>query len=603
MERIRRGGCASWLPILLFLLLRSSDFCSSLNDEGMLLLRVRSAIEVDPFDALSDWTSEGPGNDPCGWTGIKCEDGKISYLNLKDLHLKGALVPELGQLSHLRYLILRNNCFYGTIPEELGKLQKLEVLDLAHNDLTGPVPSNLSILTSLKFISIQGNPLVGDRSPGLHNLCLPTEVNSLPKLTDLGGFKRRADSETRGNIPNNSSDTGAEQPQTPPALSGGNSTEFSPRSIEPPPPESSPPPVSGTFPSPSMTTSIKKKSSSSAKVWLGAVMGTISGVILIAVGIYYYYSKKALTIKPWATGLSGQLQKALVTGVTQLRRSELEMACEDFSNIIGELSDCTLYKGTLSSGVEIVVASTVVNSAKDWSPIYEAQFRKKIFALSKVNHKNFSNLLGYCIEDQPFTRMMVFEYPPNGTLHENLHVRDAEDLDWTMRLRIAMGVSYCLEHMSQLTPPVVLGKLTSTTVHLTEDSAAKVSDFEFWSNTAEMAAEMTAEMPAETVFQFGMVLLEIIAGRPPVLAWAGDYLRGTKPSSELIAGGVKGYKDEDVEAICQLVVRCCDTAAANRPTLIEVNARLREITGVTAEAAAPKVSPLWWAELEIAKSD
>ena len=38
-----------------------------------------------------------------------------------------------------------------------------------------------------------------------------------------------------------------------------------------------------------------------------------------------------------------------------------------------------------------------------------------------MNHKNFINLLGYCQEEQPFTRMMVFEYAPNGTLFEHLH--------------------------------------------------------------------------------------------------------------------------------------------------------------------------------------
>lgn len=41
--------------------------------------------------------------------------------------------------------------------------------------------------------------------------------------------------------------------------------------------------------------------------------------------------------------------------------------------------------------------------------------------LSKVNHKNFVNLLGYCEEDTPFTRMVAFEYAPNGTLFEHLH--------------------------------------------------------------------------------------------------------------------------------------------------------------------------------------
>lgn len=45
----------------------------------------------------------------------------------------------------------------------------------------------------------------------------------------------------------------------------------------------------------------------------------------------------------------------------------------------------------------------------------------QITSLSKVSHKNFMNLLGYCEEDNPFTRAMVFEYAPNGTLFEHLH--------------------------------------------------------------------------------------------------------------------------------------------------------------------------------------
>lgn len=61
-----------------------------------------------------------------------------------------------------------------------------------------------------------------------------------------------------------------------------------------------------------------------------------------------------------------------------LKRSEIEVACEDFSNIIGSLSDCKLYKGTLSSGVEIAVASTVITSSKDWSKPLESQFREKV---------------------------------------------------------------------------------------------------------------------------------------------------------------------------------------------------------------------------------
>lgn len=67
-----------------------------------------------------------------------------------------------------------------------------------------------------------------------------------------------------------------------------------------------------------------------------------------------------------------------VSGVPQLKRLELDIACEDFSNIIGFLSGGTLYKGTLSSGVEIAVVSSAVTRSKDWSKDLEVQFRKKV---------------------------------------------------------------------------------------------------------------------------------------------------------------------------------------------------------------------------------
>ncbi|GMI75095.1 Male Disoverer 2, morphogenesis of root hair 1 [Hibiscus trionum] len=109
-----------------------------------------------------------------------------------------------------------------------------------------------------------------------------------------------------------------------------------------------------------------------------------------------------------------------ISGVPKLKRSELEAACEDFSNIIGTFSDGTVYKGTLSSGVEIAVTSTAVASREDWSRNLETQFRNKIDALSKVNHKNFVNLIGYCEENVPFTRMVV-QLAGTGSHHQSYY--------------------------------------------------------------------------------------------------------------------------------------------------------------------------------------
>jgi hypothetical protein len=80
----------------------------------------------------------------------------------------------------------------------------------------------------------------------------------------------------------------------------------------------------------------------------------------------------------WETILTLHHNIIILPGVPSLKRSELETACEDFSNIIGSTSSCMLYKGTLSSGVEIAVASSLVTSAKDWSKENESQYRKKV---------------------------------------------------------------------------------------------------------------------------------------------------------------------------------------------------------------------------------
>jgi len=67
------------------------------------------------------------------------------------------------------------------------------------------------------------------------------------------------------------------------------------------------------------------------------------------------------------------------SGAQKLNRLELEAACEDFSNITNTFPTCTVFKGILSSGVEIGVISTVISSSKDWSRSAETCFKKKVY--------------------------------------------------------------------------------------------------------------------------------------------------------------------------------------------------------------------------------
>uniref|UniRef100_A0A0A9DFU7 Protein kinase domain-containing protein n=1 Tax=Arundo donax TaxID=35708 RepID=A0A0A9DFU7_ARUDO len=343
--------------------------------------------------------------------------------------------------------------------------------------------------------------------------------------------------------------------------------------------------------------------------------GSAVFVVMAAASIIYYRAKKIGTVRPWATGLSGQLQRAFVTGVPALKRSELEGACEDFSNIIGSTSSCMLYKGTLSSGVEIAVVSSSIASLKDWSKECESHYRKKITSLSKVSHKNFMNLLGYCVEDYPFTRAMVFEYAPNGTLFEHLHVREAENLDWTTRLRISMGIAYCLEHMHQLNPPVVPRNFESSTIYLTDDFAAKVSDLDLWNDTKGSSSSSATDDSAildidSMVHQYGIILLEILTGKLPfseedgsLEQWASRYFDGNMSLAELIDPSLSSFPEQAARALCEVARSCIDPDPKKRPQMAQATTRMKEITALGPEGATPKVSPLWWAELEIMSSE
>ncbi|KAG7035349.1 Protein MALE DISCOVERER 1 [Cucurbita argyrosperma subsp. argyrosperma] len=668
-QRLRWAALAAAAAAVL-LFFQNVGLCFSLNNEGLALLRIREAIVRDPYGALSTWNDKDEHVDHCSWFGVECSDGKVVILDLRDLCLGGTLAPEMGKLPHIKSIILRNNSFHGGVPEEIGGLLELEVLDLGFNNFSGPFPLDLGINLALTTLLLDHNEFIGSITPEAYELKLLSDVGYRRQLLGVGIQSlenqvnimngRRLLSPSPGpsfiSLPPSSFDSSPSpspllpsDPPFPPAPSPSSpsspsvspakspaswrsapapSLRLSPARPPAPAPARTPvhvptlprshwfPPHSSA-PSPSLIRGSNRNNNHKIQMLTGIIAGSLF-FLIITVSILVFRSSKVVTVKPWATGLSGQLQKAFVTGVPKLKRSELEAACEDFSNIIDSFSDITVYKGTLSSGVEIAVTSTAVTSNADWSKTKEEQFRQKIETLSRVNHKNFVSLIGFCEEAQPFTRMMVFEYAPNGTLFEHLHIKEAEHLDWEMRLRIAMGVAYCLDHMHQLNPPVIHRHLCSSSVYLTEDYAAKLSDFSYWNEaTAAKLGSATVEhletSPADSesnVYSFGVILLEMITGRIPfsvdngsLADWASDFLKGEQSLRDIVDPILSSFKEEQLENLSQVIKMCVQSELERRPTMPEIAARLKEITALEPDAAMPRESPLWWAELEILSTE
>lgn len=57
---------------------------------------------------------------------------------------------------------------------------------------------------------------------------------------------------------------------------------------------------------------------------------------------------------------------------------------------------------------------------------------------------------------------------------KNVAAEDFEHIAWRGRMRIIMGLAYCIQHMHELSPPVVHPDLQSSSILLSEDGAAKV---------------------------------------------------------------------------------------------------------------------------------
>ncbi|WCJ34798.1 Protein kinase family protein [Euphorbia peplus] len=642
--------------VLLSLLLmfhQSFKLGCCLNQEGLMLLRFREGVEKDPFGGLANWKDEDGDSDPCFWFGVQCSHGKVVILHLQDLCLQGTLAPELGMLTHLKSIILRNNSFYGDVPKEIGDLKELEVLDLGYNNFSGPFPSELADNLSLTTLLLDNNKFLGSISPELYELKILSEIQAdenqlrascstkeftwnagqagdvphrmLLQIRNLPKVNRHRNEVSPAALP--FSPSGSPSPTPSPSESPLFSPAESPSSLPlvpfpspaGAPTQASPAPAPAAIivlappehdvilispPASSPSEAVHHDSKHHMIVIAGIVGGSMFLLITVAAA-FVFRSSKVVTVKPWVTGLSGQLQKAFVTGVPKLKRSELEAACEDFSNIIGTFSSGTVYKGTLSSGVEIAVTSTEVISCKEWSKNLEEQFRKKIAMLSKMNHKNFVNLVGYCEKEEPFTRMMVFEYAPNGTLFEHLHIKEAEHLEWGTRLRIAMGMAYCLEYMHEVTPPIIHENLESSSIHLTEDYAAKISDFSLWNNVTAEKKELQSIEPKSAdaqnnVYRFGLILYEMITGR---ILYATDKAYLENWTSEMIDPTLKSYKQDELEKLLSVILRCIHPDANQRPKMCEVVTELKEITAMEPEGATPKLSPLWWAELEILSTE
>ncbi|CAL1390748.1 unnamed protein product [Linum trigynum] len=307
--------------------------------------------------------------------------------------------------------------------------------------------------------------------------------------------------------------------------------------------------------------------------------------------------------------LQKQLSSSGESGVVQKLRlftsKELEKATNNYnvSRLLGQGAQGTVYKGMLDDGIIVAVKKSMILDGGKLK-----QFINEVVILSQINHRNVVKLLGCCLETE--VPLLVYEFIPNGTLHQFLHSQTEEELvlTWEKRLRIAAEVSGALSYLhSAACMPIYHRDVKSTNILLDAKYRAKVADFGTSRSINIDQTHLTTRVEGtfgymdpeyyqsshytekSDVYSFGVVLFEMLTRKKPVcsndsgevMSHITSFILTPKEDDELLGmidpQVMKEAKKDDIMVIAKLTKKCLSLTGKDRPTMKEVTMILEGI--------------------------
>ncbi|XP_048015067.1 interleukin-1 receptor-associated kinase 4 [Megalobrama amblycephala] len=249
------------------------------------------------------------------------------------------------------------------------------------------------------------------------------------------------------------------------------------------------------------------------------------------------------------------------------------------------------------------VAVKKLNPMDDGSPEdLKTQFNQEIQTLRSLKHENLVKMVGFSSDGQHLC--LVYAFMPNGSLLDRLACSDGSSpLSWPSRCSISAGTARGLQYLHQNNH--IHRDVKSGNILLDEGFVAKISDFgltrasskqscstvmtgRIVGTTAYMAQEaLRGEItPKSDIFSFGVVLLEILSGLPPVdesrdpklLMEMKDEIDDDEVSlEEFIDSKMEGWQMEEVERMYDLASQCLCEKKNKRPPITQVLSELEDL--------------------------
>nr|XP_043611371.1 lysM domain receptor-like kinase 4 [Erigeron canadensis] len=203
--------------------------------------------------------------------------------------------------------------------------------------------------------------------------------------------------------------------------------------------------------------------------------------------------------------LSPDLLASIKYSLYNFTIEEIKSITKDFSK------DCKVsentYKGLLDD-VQVLIKE-----------IKFSEIRHVIDLHSKINHVNIVKLVGVCYNESSWS-YIVLQCPSNGSLRDCL--ANSLSLTWHRRTQIAFDVATGLHYLHYcIVPPYMQTGLDSANIFVTSKWKAKLvvlsrnpNNGTIGSSTFEYENFDALKMlEKEDIFEFGMVLLEILSGK------------------------------------------------------------------------------------------
>ncbi|KAL8172140.1 hypothetical protein V2J09_023944 [Rumex salicifolius] len=480
--------------------------------------------------------------------------------------LHGQLPPNFCDSPVMSIINLSHNKLSGKIPQ-VKNCNKLVSLSLADNNFTGGIPPSLGELSVLTYLDLSDNMLTGPIPQDLQNLKLALFNVSFNMLSG------RVPSSLISGLP-------ASYLQGNPGLCGLSL----PKSC----PDDTPNhPIHGL------------RRTEYALIAI-ALAGAIMITAFVAFVLHQRFKQRE---KPgaWFSVFFYPLrisEQDLVRAMSQ-KTVVRSVGCFGRVNII-----------SLPNG-ELVAVKRLLNSGSQSTKTLKAEIK----TMAKIRHKNIAKILGFCCtEDSIF---LIYEYLPKGSLGD-LIGKPGLQLQWDIRLRIAIGVAQGLAYLHKdYTPHILHRNIKSKNVLLDANFEPKLTDIALDRILGDAAFQSTLafESPPSCyvapehahskrateemdTYSFGVVLLELITGRLgehvvdtedeslDIVKWVRRKVNIADGSLQILDPRISNSAMEEMLGALDVAMRCISVTPERRPAMADV-VRALQSAGSSSKTCLP----------------